>query len=293
MSPRSSPAARTIVALTAIVSLFLVGSARSAPQPRVVDPLTVLAKAQNGKTVPQRRKEMVEQIRADLRAAAQIADTPAFEAALGIIGSLPREQFVRRNRRNAAYVDLPQEIGYGQTISDPYVVAVMTGALDLPSDANVLDVGTGSGYQAAVLARIAKRVSSIEIVKPLAISAAKRLKRLDFLNVEVRSGDGFLGWPEHAQFDGIVVAASASAVPTPLLDQLKLGGRLIMPIGPSGMSTQLLRITKKVDGSTERCALGGALFVPLTSTHTKPFARAGLFDRSIPLCFEKPVVWVF
>jgi protein-L-isoaspartate(D-aspartate) O-methyltransferase len=115
---------------------------------------------------------------------------------------------------------------------------------------------------------------------------------LGFTNVDVRSGDGFLGWPEHAPFDGIVVAASATAVPGPLLAQLKLGGRLVMPIGTTEWSTQLLRTTKRLDGTVERCSLGLALFVPLTGTRTTPFARYGLIDQSIPLCFGKPIIGV-
>ncbi len=235
---------------------------------------------------------MVENIRADIRDADPLADTKALENALRVVGNLPRERFVRKAGRGAAYVDLPQEIGHGQTISDPYVVSIMTASLDLPRDANVLDIGTGSGYQAAVLARIARHVTSIEIVKSLAYAAFGRLQRLGIRNVEVHWGDGFLGWVKTAPFDGIVVAASAAEVPPPLLDQLKPGGRLIMPIGKSDTSTQLLKFTKLANGTVVSCSLGGALFVPLTGTHTKPFARNGLLDRSIPLCFAKPIVGV-
>jgi protein-L-isoaspartate(D-aspartate) O-methyltransferase len=110
--------------------------------------------------------------------------------------------------------------------------------------------------------------------------------------VDVRSGDGFLGWPKHAPFDGIIVTASASAVPAPLLNQLKPGGRLVMPVGPTETSTQLLRITKHADGSVERCSLGVALFVPMTGGLVAPFASAGLIDRSVPLCFGTPIVWI-
>ena len=278
--------------LVMLGALLVGGCVHRKTQPEPVDILTVLAKRLPGGSPSAQRKAMVDTIRAELRALAPRADTPAFETALTIVSAIPREEFVREDRRSAAYVDLPQDIGYGQTISDPYVVAIMTAALDLPMGANVLDVGTGSGYQAAVLARIAKRVSSIEIVPPLATSASERLRRLGFANVDVRTGDGFLGWPEFAPFDGIIVAASASDVPAPLLAQLKPGGKLVMPIGLSDSSTQLLRFTKNADGSVARCSLGAALFVPLTGARARPFARYGLFDRSIPLCFGAPIVGI-
>lgn len=292
MATRSSTSFHIPLYLAILGALLMSGCVHRKKQIKPVDLLTVLAKRLHGRSPSDQREAMVNNIRAELRAIAPTADTTAFERALIIVGTLPREEFVRDDRRNAAYVDLPQEIGYGQTISDPYVVTIMTAALDLPVGANVLDVGTGSGYQAAVLARTAKRVSSIEIVPALALSASERLRRLGFSNVEVRAGDGFLGWPEHAPFDGIIVAASAPDVPSPLLDQLKPGGRIVMPIGPSDKSTQLIRFTKKFDGSVERCSLGDALFVPLTGARVRPFARYGLFDRSIPLCFGSPIVGI-
>lgn len=281
------------VLVSAIVLLSVASCAQRASTDGVIDALSVLAEAQKGHSFADQRAAMVKAVRADVREAAPAADTPSFETALGVIGSIRREEFVLRAGRKAAYIDLPQGIGYRQTISDPYVVAIMTGELHLPAKANVLDVGTGSGYQAAVLSRIASRVSSVEIVRPLAISAAARLRRLGFLNVDVRNGDGFLGWPDHGPFDGIVVAASASAVPPPLLKQLKPGGRLVMPIGPTETSTQLLRITKLTDGGIERCSLGVVLFVPLTGQHAAPFASAGLIDRSIPMCYGRPIVGIF
>lgn len=231
---------------------------------------------------------MVASIRTDLRAAAPAADDAWFEQALAAVSDLPRERFVLPAGRRLAYLDLPQLIGYGQTISDPYVVTLMTGSLRLRSDANVLDVGTGSGYQAAVLARVARHVSSIEIVPQLARSSAARLRRMGYANVAVRSGDGFEGWPERAPFDGIVVAAGAANVPPPLLDQLRTGGRLVMPIGPNTPSEQLLVLTKRPDGSVDRCSLGPAMFVPLTGRGAVPEAL-GLRDRSIPLCFGAAV----
>jgi protein-L-isoaspartate(D-aspartate) O-methyltransferase len=232
---------------------------------------------------------MVVAIRTDVRKVAEAADTISLEQALTAVGSLPREEFVSAEGRSLAYLDLPQNIGFGQTISDPYIVAVMTGALQLPPGADVLDVGTGSGYQAAVLAKVARQVSSIEIVPELAASAAIRLKRLGFANVEVRSGDGFAGWPEHAPFDGIVVAAGAAEVPRPLIDQLKPGGRLVMPIGPTAGSEQLLVVTKQPDGSLSQCSLGPAMFVPLTGRGAAPRAQFGQVYPAIQLCHGAPV----
>ena len=238
---------------------------------------------------PAQRQLMVERIRTDVRSSATTADTPALERALEVIGKLPREQFVAKKGKRFAYVDAPQQIGFDQTISDPYVVAIMTAALDLPPGASVLDVGTGSGYQAAVLSSLAAKVSSIEIVDPLAKAAAKRLRGMGYTNVAVRSGDGFAGWPENAPFDGIIVAAGAAIVPQPLIDQLKPGGRLVMPIGKSQVLEQLLVITKQGDGSISRCSLGWAMFVPLTGKGETPHDPRGLFDRSIPLCHGTPI----
>ncbi|AXJ97379.1 MULTISPECIES: protein-L-isoaspartate(D-aspartate) O-methyltransferase [Sphingomonas] len=239
--------------------------------------------------LPEQRRLMVERIRTDVRKSAPSAATPALDRALEIIGKLPREDFVAPEGRRFAYVDTPQQIGYEQTISDPYVVAIMTAALDLPPAANVLDVGTGSGYQAAVLSSLAAKVWSIEIVDPLAKAAAKRLKRMGYRNVAVRSGDGFAGWPESAPFDGIIVAAGSATVPQPLIDQLKPGGRLVMPIGKSQVFEQLLVITKQLDGSLSRCSLGWAMFVPLTGKGQTPDDPRALFDRSVPLCHGNPI----
>ncbi|MGR6327939.1 protein-L-isoaspartate(D-aspartate) O-methyltransferase [Sphingomonas sp. XXL09] len=277
-----------------IIAVALLTTACAQRQTGAADALSTLAKAQAAATPAERRAAMVAEIRAGVRDGDPIADTPALDRALSVIGTIPRDEFVPVEGRAAAYVDLPQQIGFGQTISDPYVVAVMTAALDLPADrrANVLDIGTGSGYQAAVLAHVAARVSSIEIVAPLARAAAARLHRMGYSNVVVRAGDGFAGWPDRGPFDGIIVAASATAPPPPLIEQLKVGGRIVMPIGATDMSTQLLRMTKRADGSLDRCVLGPALFVPFTGGRVAPFARHGLFDRTIPLCFKAPIVGI-
>lgn len=232
----------------------------------------------------ERRRAMVDRIRHQVNAAAPEIDDARLEAVLSVIGALPREDFVPLPMRPYAYLPTPLRIGYDQTISDAYIVAIMTAELHLPSNAEVLDVGTGSGYQAAVLSPFARRVSSIEIVRPLANLAAKRLRHLGYRNIEVRAGDGFAGWPEHAPFDGIVVAAGASAAPQPLLDQLKPGGRLIMPIGKTTAQERLLVITKAADGSLTRCSLGWTMFVPLTGKGVRPPDSHGVLEGNITSC---------
>lgn len=187
--------------------------------------------------------------------------------------------------RAQAYKDSPLPIGYGQTISDAYIVTVMTAALNLPPHANVLEVGTGSGYQAAVLSKLSSTVHSIEIVAPLAARAAKLLASLGMSNVTVRAGDGFRGWPEAAPFDGIIVTAGAAEIPPPLVAQLKPGGTLIMPIGPEWPLEQLLVVRKSADGKLSRCSMGPVMFVPLTGRGERPQNLKGLYDRSVPDCF--------
>lgn len=213
-----------------------------------------------------------------------------FEAALDALRRIPRQQFVPRDQQSLAYAPFrPLPIGYGQTISDPYVVALMTAALQLPSHANVLDVGTGSGYQAAVLAQLGHRVTSIEIVADLATTARERLARLGYRTVEVRTGDGFAGAFDRAPFDGIIVAAGSDKVPAPLLAQLRNGGALVMPIGPSEVQEHLVVFRKTAQGAITRCDLGYAGFVPLTGAGQRPSWMKGVMDRSLPLCFSAPV----
>lgn len=236
-----------------------------------------------------KRRAMVEEIRRDVRQAAPGADDAEMERVLAVIGRIPREEFVPKAARPYAYIASPLQIGYGQTISEAYIQAIMTAALHLPTDAETLDIGTGSGFQAAILSPFSKRVSSIEVVQPLARKADQRLRRLGYRNIEVRAGDGFAGWPDHAPFDGIVVAAGAAAIPTPLIDQLKPGGKIVMPIGPSTAQEQLIVATKAADGTVTRCSLGLSMFVPLIGRGQRPARAKGLIDRSIPLCYGVPL----
>jgi protein-L-isoaspartate(D-aspartate) O-methyltransferase len=183
---------------------------------------------------------------------------------LDAMRAVPRHLFVPESLRDRAYEDTPLPIGEGQTISAPDVVGFMSQALRVKPGDRVLDVGTGSGYQAAVLARMGCRVFSIEIVESLAASAARRLKDLGYDSVTVRAGDGYLGWPEEAPFDGILVAAAPDHVPGPLADQLKPGARLVLPVGPEGGVQSLLVITKREDGTLDEEEVLAVRFVPMT-----------------------------
>jgi protein-L-isoaspartate(D-aspartate) O-methyltransferase len=183
------------------------------------------------------------------------------EKVLAAMGKVPRHLFVPEALAGAAYGDEPLPIGYSQTISQPYIVARMTELAGLKGGETVLEVGTGSGYQAAVLAEIAARVFSIEIVGPLAVEATERLRRLGYSNIVVRQGDGYRGWPEEAPFDAIIVTAAPDHVPEPLVNELKVGGRLVIPVGD--VSQELLTITKTENGTvTERVI--PVRFVPMT-----------------------------
>lgn len=236
-----------------------------------------------------RRVEMVREIRAGVTREAPKAADEYLNRSLTAIGEVPREAFVPEKLRNYAYNLMPLPIGYEQTATDAYAITIMTAALRLPEHATVLDIGTGSGYQAAILARLSSNVYSIEIVEPLAISAQQRLAALGYSNVRVRAGDGFEGWPEHAPFDGIVVAAGAANPPQPLLDQLKVGGRLVMPIGPNWATEELLVITKTGPQTTTRCSLGWTMFVPLTGRGERERQSLGLLAKT-PLCFDAAVL---
>jgi protein-L-isoaspartate(D-aspartate) O-methyltransferase len=185
---------------------------------------------------------------------------------LAAMRKVPRHEFVPEPYKNYAYADEPLPIGDGQTISQPYIVALMTESLNIDKNSKVLEIGTGSGYQAAVLAEIAKEVYSIEILKPLANRAAETLERLGYKNVRVKCGDGYRGWPEEAPFDAIIVTAAPSHIPQPLIDQLKIGGRMSIPVGD--VYQELEVVTKKEKGVTKKDIIP-VRFVPMTGEAEK------------------------
>jgi protein-L-isoaspartate(D-aspartate) O-methyltransferase len=188
------------------------------------------------------------------------AMSPAVRAALG---KVERHRFVPAGQQSLAYRNHPLPIGSGQTISQPYIVALSTDLIAPQAGQRVLEIGTGSGYQAAMLAEIVAQVYSIELVPSLGKEAATRLRALGYANVEVRIGDGYAGWPEQAPFDAIVVTAAAPRVPQALVDQLKPGGRMVIPVGASHEAQELLLLVKRPDGSVEKKSVLPVRFVPL------------------------------
>jgi len=199
--------------------------------------------------------------RAEMVAAQIAARGVRDERTLAAMRKVPRHLFVPAALAGQAYEDHPLPIGHGQTISQPYIVGFMTEALALRGGEAVLEVGTGSGYQAAVLAEIAAKVHTIEIVAPLAAEAGERLRRLGYETVQVRAGDGYLGWPEKAPFDAIMVTAAAPRIPEPLKQQLKDGGRLILPVGDEWQ--ELVVVTRR-GGTFEETRVLAVRFVPMT-----------------------------
>jgi len=185
------------------------------------------------------------------------------------IAKVPRHEFVPKESRVYAYDDGPVPIGFGQTVSQPFIVALMTDLLQPQPEHVILEIGTGSGYQAAVLAQLVKKVYSIEIITELAEAARKRLAKLGYGNVEIKVGDGYYGWPQHAPFDGIIVTAAAPEIPPPLIAQLKSGGRMVIPVGQPFGHQMLKVVEKKEDGDTVIRDVLGVAFVPLTGNQSQ------------------------
>jgi protein-L-isoaspartate(D-aspartate) O-methyltransferase len=204
------------------------------------------------------RKEMVDR----QLVARGIQDPDVLRA----MSEVPREAFVPEHLQHLAYADSPLPIGEEQTISQPYVVALMTEAMEVSDEDRVLEIGTGSGYAAAVLGRIASEVYTVERHASLARTARRRFEELGYDNVHVRHGDGTLGWADHAPYNGIVVTAGGPQVPQPLLEQLATGGRLVIPVGPSHYSQELVRIRRTSETGYHRENLGAVRFVPLVGS---------------------------
>ena len=217
------------------------------------------------------RRRMVEEIVALARESrAATGRATLSERVLAAMAKVPRHDLVPADQKAVAYANRPLPIGLGQTISQPFIVALMTDLMEVKPGDRVLEIGTGSGYQAAVLAELAGTVYTIEIVEPLAREAAGRLKQLGYRNVVAKSGDGYQGWPEHAPFDAIMVTAAPREVPQPLIEQLKPGGRLVVPVGGQATGQELLLIEKKPDGTVVRRNILAVRFVPLTDKSGKP-----------------------
>lgn len=210
------------------------------------------------------RAAMIREIERDVRETARFLGKDSLDRrVIEALGRVPREAFVPEALRGAAYVNAPLPIGHGQTISQPYVVAVMSDMLDLRADARVLEIGTGCGYQAAVLAELAAHVYTVELVPELGAEAAQRLAALGYANISFRIGDGHAGWPEHAPYDAVIVTAAAAHLPPALIEQLAPGGRMAVPIVRPGEGQELCLVIKDSESRVERRSILPVAFVPL------------------------------
>ena len=249
---------RLLLCLVAVAGLLACcgGTQEPTAPPPSVTPAS--AGGQTGDDWVEERMEMVDrQIRSR-----GISDQQVLDA----MERVPRHEFVPDQYRSQAYADHPLPIGHGQTISQPYIVALMSELLQLEKDDRVLEIGTGSGYQAAILAEMIQDVYTVEIIEALATQARDRLASLGYENVHVLQADGYFGWPEHAPFDAIIVTAAPDHIPQPLVQQLADGARMVIPVGPPGGYQTLWEITKVGEEITKR-NVTGVLFVPLTGEH--------------------------
>jgi protein-L-isoaspartate(D-aspartate) O-methyltransferase len=210
------------------------------------------------------RQSMIDELRENSRLSEQYGAPPISERTLAVFGQVPRHEFVPDEQKRYAYENRPLPIGARQTISQPYIVALMTDLAEVTKNDTVLEVGTGSGYQAAVLSELAGRVYTIEIVETLGRRAASTLQRLGYDNVTARVGDGYAGWPDQAPFDAILVTAAPEEVPNPLIEQLAVGGRMVIPVGAENEVQILQVLTKEEDGRVIVSHVIAVRFVPLT-----------------------------
>ena len=215
-----------------------------------------------------RRQHMVAEIQAmTVETRAETGKAALDERVLAALRKVERHKFVPANEVADAYQNRPLPIGYGQTISQPYIVAIMTELMRVGPNDKVLEIGTGSGYQAAILAELSKTVCTIEMIEPLGKQARERLQDLGYRNVQTKVGDGYYGWEQCAPFDSIIVTAAASQVPPPLIKQLKPGGRMVIPVGAQFLTQYLMLVEKNADGTISSKQILPVSFVPLTGGH--------------------------
>ncbi len=230
--------------------------------------LLLLSSAARADGYAQARQQMIEAIGQDVHETSLYLDKLALDPrVMTAMGKVPRHEFVPAAQRPHAYDNRPLPIGHGQTISQPYIVALMSDLIKPQANDRILELGTGSGYQAAVLAELTGQVYSIEIIEALGEQAAERLSRLGYDNITLRIGDGYYGWEEHAPFDAIVVTAAAGHVPPALVAQLKPGGRMVIPVGSRFLTQQLVLIEKQAGGQLITRQILPVKFVPLTGKH--------------------------
>ncbi len=231
-------------------------------------PISFGCSATENDALVSKRLKMVKAIEEDVKeTSAWIGKKTLDPRVMQVMATIPRHEFVPLLQKPFAYQNRPLSIGHGQTISQPYIVALMTDLMEVDSDDVVLEIGTGSGYQAAVLAKLAKEVFSIEIIKPLGKAAGLRLKKLGFKNVQTQIADGYYGWKEHSPFDCIIVTAASSHIPPPLLQQLKPDGRMIIPVGGPFLTQHLVLVEKDQEGRIKTRNVLPVRFVPLTGKH--------------------------
>jgi protein-L-isoaspartate(D-aspartate) O-methyltransferase len=208
--------------------------------------------------------EMLEDIDAEVQYTQHMIGKAALDPrVMQAMRTVPRDEFVPANMKGAAFENGPLPIGYGQTISQPYIVALMTDMLAPEPDHQVLEIGTGSGYQTAILSQLCSKVYTMEVVPELSAAAATLFEKLGYRNIETRVGNGYQGWPEHAPYDGIIVTAAANYIPEALIDQLKPGGRMAIPVGLPYSHQELMLVTKDMQGETDTRSVLGVAFVPL------------------------------
>lgn len=208
------------------------------------------------------RAAMVDVVREYARIDSNALPSGFSEKVLGVLGKTLRHKFIPNGNCQVGYVDRPMPIGHNSTISQPYIVALMTELAAVPPDGVALEIGTGSGYQAAILAQLTRKVCTVEIVQPLAVTSALALREQGYSNVEVKIGDGYQGWAECGPYDAIIVTAAIAEIPPPLLEQLKVGGKIVMPAGPPGAMQLLMVIDKVAPGKTTMRAVTAVRFVP-------------------------------